>query len=87
MAMTSTKNFDSIQWDADGMLWVREVVVVTDGPTEVARTFLRTSYAPGDALPDEAPAVVKAAAALAWTPEVIADYAAKRATPDGPEPE
>jgi hypothetical protein len=79
--MTTTKEFDSIRWDADGMIWVREAIVVTDGTTEVARTFVRTSYAPGDALPDGVPAAVRDVTALAWTPEVVADYEAKRASP------
>ena len=41
--LTSTRNFSQIQWDSDGMLWVREEVVVTEGGTELARTFVRTS--------------------------------------------
>jgi hypothetical protein len=85
MAMTSTKTFDNVQWDADGMLWVRESVVVEDGGREIARTFLRTSYAPGDNIPDDAPPQVTLVAAIAWTPAVVAAHRAKQQTVNEPE--
>ena len=75
--LSTNKTFSSIQWDADGNLWVRENVHVLDGNTEISRTFLRTSYAPGSEIPADAPSQVRAVAALAWTPEVLAAYQAK----------
>ena len=83
--LTSTRNFSQIQWDSDGMLWVREEVVVTEGGTELARTFVRTSYTPGDTIPDDAPQQLKDLVPIAWTPEVISAYEAKTAPTPQPE--
>ena len=78
MALKSTKTCDSIQWDDDGMIWAREVTVVEEGGQEIARSFRRLSYAPGDTIPADAPAKVRQVAAIAWTPEVLAAHEAKK---------
>lgn len=85
--ITSTKNFSQIQWDSDGMLWVREEIVVTGGGVELARTYLRTSYAPGDNIPADAPQQLKDLIPIAWTPEVVAARKAKAAPKQQPEEE
>jgi hypothetical protein len=72
MAIETTKEFDSLQLAADGTIYVCEFVVVRDGGAELARSILRTSYAPGSELPSDAPALARSLADLAWTPEVLA---------------
>ena len=85
MLTETVKEFASIQLDRYGCLWVSESIVVTDGNAEIARTILRTSYAPGEDIPPDAPPQVSTMAAIAWTPEVVAAYKAKQAetSPEG----
>jgi hypothetical protein len=73
--------------DADGMMWACEVIVTTEDGTEVARSFIRTSYVPAETIPYDAPQMVRDVASVAWTPEVIAKYAEKSDSEETPEPE
>lgn len=84
MALKSTKTCDTVQWDEDGYIYAREVTVVEEGGQEIARSFRRLSYAPGADIPADAPNKVRAVAAIAWTPEVLAAHAAKLAASSKP---
>ena len=74
MPLQSTRSLDSVQWDSEGIIWVKEIISVTEDGVVVAETFVRTSYAPGSQIPANAPDQVKKMAAIAWTPDVIAAY-------------
>lgn len=71
--LTKQKFIDSITVDVGGILSVREVITVADNGQEIARTYHRTTLAPGSALDGQDSQVV-AIANAAWTPEVIEAY-------------
>lgn len=78
MALTETKAIDRIEVVGLGYLQVREATTIMRGEEEVAKTYHRWCFAPGDDV-SAMPANVQAIAAAAWTPEVIAAYQAHMA--------
>lgn len=76
MSLTETKTIDRIELvGSHQILQVREATTVMRGEAQVAKTYHRWSFAPGEdvsAMPDN----VQAVAAAAWTPEIIAAYQA-----------
>lgn len=76
MALTETKAVDRVEFVGPHLiLQVREAATIMRDGAEIAKTFHRWSFAPGDDVSDM-PANVQAVAAAAWTPEVIAAYQA-----------
>lgn len=76
MALTETKTIDRVELVGQhSILQVREATTIMRDGAEIAKTFHRWSFAPGDDVSDM-PANVQAVAAAAWTPEVIAAYQA-----------
>jgi hypothetical protein len=75
MALTETKAIDKIEVVGLGHLQVREATTIMRGEEQVAKTYHRWSFAPGDDV-SAMPANVQAIAQAAWTPEVIAAYQA-----------
>jgi hypothetical protein len=75
MALTETKVIDKIEIVGIGNLQVREATTIMRDSEEIAKTYHRWSFAPGEDV-SAMPANVQAIAAAAWTPEVIANYKA-----------
>lgn len=73
MSLTETKAIDKIEIVGFGHLQVREATVIMRDGEEIAKTYHRWSFAPGDDV-STMPSNVQAIAAAAWTPEVIAAY-------------
>ena len=84
MALTETKVIDKIEVVETGHLQVREATRIERDGVEIAKTYHRWSFAPGEDV-SEMPANVQAIAAAAWTPEVIAAYEAQQAASKLPE--
>ena len=75
MALTEVKVIDKIEVVETGHVQVREAPKIERDGVEIAKTYHRWSFAPGDDVSGQ-PANVQAIAAAAWTPEVIAAYQA-----------
>lgn len=76
MALTETKIIDRVEIvEPHSILQVREATTIMRDDQEVAKTFHRWSFVPGEDV-SAMPANVQAVAAAAWTPEVIAAYQA-----------
>lgn len=75
MSLTETKVIDKIEIVGFGQVQVREATTIMRDGEEIAKTYHRTSLAPGQDLTGQ-PANVVAIATAAWTPEVIAAYKA-----------
>ena len=75
MPLTETKAIDRVEVVGLGHLQVREATTIMRDEEQIAKTFHRWSFAPGDDV-SAMPANVQAVAATAWTPEVIAAYQA-----------
>lgn len=74
MSYTEIKAIDKIELvGAHQILQVREATTVIRDSAEIAKTYHRWSFVPGDDL-SAMPANVQAIAAAAWTPEIIAAY-------------
>ena len=78
MSLTETKAVDKIEVVGLGYLQVREATTIMRDGEEIAKTYHRWSFAPGDDV-SAMPANVQAIAAAAWTPQVIAAYQAHMA--------
>jgi hypothetical protein len=78
MALTETKVIDKIEVIENGTVQVREVTRIIKDGSEIAHTYHRWAFAPGSDV-SEMPANVVAICNAAWTPEVIAAYAAQQA--------
>jgi len=73
MALTETKVIDQITVTETGFILVREATRILKDDVQIAQTFHRWSFAPGDdvsAMPEN----VKAIAEAAWTEEVVSAY-------------
>ena len=73
MALTETKTIDQITVTENGFVLVREATRILKDDVQIAQTFHRWSFAPGDdvsAMPEN----VKAIAQVAWTEEVVSAY-------------
>jgi hypothetical protein len=77
MALTETKVIDKIEVVENGSVQVREVTRIMKDGKEIANTYHRWAFAPGSDV-SEMPANVQAICQVAWTPEVIAAYAAQQ---------
>lgn len=78
MSLTEIKVIDRIEVVGLGHLQVREATTIMRGEEQVAKTYHRWSFAPGDDV-SAMTANVQAVAQAAWTPEVIAAYQAHMA--------
>ena len=78
MDFVENKVTDRIEIVGLGILQVREMTAIMRDGQEIAKTFHRWSFAPGDDV-SSMPANVQAIAQAAWTPEVIAAYQAHMA--------
>lgn len=76
MALSEVKVIDKIEVVENGTLQVREATKIMKDGEEIAKTYHRTSFTPGQDLTGQ-PANVQAIAAAAWTPEIIAAYQAQ----------
>lgn len=73
MTLTEAKEIDRIEVVGMGYLQVREATIIKRDGVEIAKTYHRWSFVPGDDV-SAMPANVQAIAASAWTPEVVAAY-------------
>jgi hypothetical protein len=79
MALTENKYIDKIELvGAHQILQVREATIIQRDGEDIAKTYHRWSFVPGDDV-SFMPANVQAVAQSAWTPEVIAAYQAHMA--------
>lgn len=67
------KQLDRIEIINGTHIQVREVTVITKDDVEIAKTYHRWSFAPGDDI-SSMPQEVKDIAAVVWTPEAIEAY-------------
>ena len=77
MALTEVKVIDKIEVVENGSVQVREVTRIMKDGSEVAHTYHRWVLTPDQDLTGQ-PANVVAICNAAWTPEVIAAYAAQQ---------
>ena len=68
-----TKAIDKIEIVENGIIQVREATSVMKDGKEIAKTYHRWVFAPGEDV-SNMPANVQAIASAAWTPEVINTY-------------
>lgn len=78
MSLTESKQVDKIEVINLGQISVREATTIMRDGEEIAKTYHRWTFAPGDDV-SFMPANVQAIAAVVWTPEVIAAYQARMA--------
>ena len=76
MTLTETKTVDQITVTENGTVLVREATRVLRDDVQIAQTFHRWSFAPGQDV-SEMPENVKAICNVTWTPEVIEAYQAQ----------
>jgi hypothetical protein len=75
MALTENKAIDKIEIVGLGVLQVREATTIMRDGAQIAKTYHRWSFVPGDdvsAMPSNVQAIAKAA----WTQDVIEKYKA-----------
>lgn len=76
MSLTETKMIDRVELVGQySILQVREATTIMRDDQEIAKTYHRWSFAPGEDV-STMPVNVQAVAQAAWTPEVIAAYQA-----------
>ena len=75
MAFIETKTVDQITVTENGIVLYREATRILKDGEQIAQTYHRTSLTPAQDLTGQ-PANVVAICNVAWTPEVIAAYAA-----------
>lgn len=73
MTLTNTSTVDQITVEKNGVILLRTNNVITDGATEIAQSYTRTSLTPGQDLTGQ-PENVVAIANITWTPEIISAY-------------
>ena len=78
MALTETKLIDKIEVVENGIVQVREATRIMRDGEQIAQTYHRWSFTPGQDVSDQ-PANVQAIAQAVWTPEVVAAYQAQLA--------
>lgn len=76
MSLTESKAIDKIEIVGIGRLQVREATTIMRDGEEIAKTYHRWAFEPGEDI-SAMPANVQAIAQAAWTPEVIAAYEAQ----------
>lgn len=72
------KHIDRIEVINNSMIQVRECIIIERDGVEIAKSYHRSSFAPGSNI-SEMPQSVQGIAALVWTQEVVAEYQAKMA--------
>jgi hypothetical protein len=77
MALTEVKVIDKIEIVENGSVQIREVTRIMKDGAEIAHTYHRWTFAPGQNIADQ-PEKVQAICNVAWTDEVIAAYAAQQ---------
>lgn len=76
MSLTETKSIDRVEFVGQHfVLQVREATTIAKDGQEVAKTYHRSSFAPGDNL-SSLPETIQKMAQEAWTPEVVASHKA-----------
>jgi hypothetical protein len=78
MALTKSVAVDQITVTENGIVLVRETTTIKEDGVELSKKYHRSSFAPEADLTGQ-PANVVAICNAAWTPEVIAAYAAQQA--------
>ena len=73
MALTETKLIDQITVTENGTILVREATRILKDGQQMAQTFHRWSFVPGDDV-SSMPQNVQDIANVTWTPEVIKAY-------------
>ena len=76
MALTKETVVDQITVTENGIVLYREATRILEDGNQISQTFHRTSLTPGQDLTGQPERVVRIAQA-AWTPAVIAAYAAQ----------
>lgn len=75
MAIEKQVVIDKIEVLERGEIQVRQATRIIDEGIEIAKTYHRWAYAPGDDVSEQTD-LVKAISNLVWTPKVVADYQA-----------
>lgn len=78
MSLTETKTVDQITVTENGVVLARETTKVLRDDVEIAKTYHRSSYTPGQDLTG-VPQNVVDICNVVWTPAVIAAYEAAQA--------
>jgi hypothetical protein len=78
MTLTKETVIDQITVTENGIILYREATRIMEDGKQLSQTYHRTSLTPGQDITDQ-PQKVKDICAVAWTPEVIAAYAAQEA--------
>jgi hypothetical protein len=76
MALTKETVVDQITVTENGIVLYREATRIMEDGNQISQTYHRTSLTPGQDITAQ-PANVQAICNAAWTPEVIAAYAAQ----------
>jgi hypothetical protein len=77
MALTKEKVIDQITVTEDGTVLYREATRIMEDGKQISQTYHRTSLMPTQNITDQ-PEKIVAICNAAWTPEVIAAYAAQQ---------
>jgi DNA-binding transcriptional LysR family regulator len=77
MSLTKTVTIDQITITENGIVLYREATRIMEDGKQLSQTYHRTSLTPGQDLEGQ-PANVVAICNAAWTPEIIAAYAAQQ---------
>ena len=77
MALTKEVAIDQITVTENGIILVRETTTIKEDGVEISKKYHRSSLQPSDDVTGQ-PANVVAICNAAWTPEVIAAYAAQQ---------
>jgi len=77
MALTKETVVDQITVTENGIVLYREATRIMEDGKQLSQTYHRTSLTPGQDIADQ-PEKVQAICNVAWTPEVIAAYAAQQ---------
>ena len=75
MSLTKTTTVDQIIVTENGIVLYREATRIIEDEKQISQTYHRTSLTPAQDLTGQ-PANVAAICNAAWTPEVVAAYAA-----------
>jgi hypothetical protein len=78
MALTKEISVDQITITENGVVRYREAIRIMEDSNQLSQTYHRTSLEPGQDVTDQNTRV-QAICNAAWTPEVIAAYAAQQA--------
>ena len=78
MSLSKEVTIDKIEVTEKGIIQVRQVTRIIEDGNQLSSSYHRWSLAPGQDVSDQA-SNVKAIAAAAWTPEIIAAYEAQLA--------